>query len=126
MKEGALRHCRILVVEDEYLLADELRSELEDAGAVVLGPVATVEQAMTLIAGEPHIDGAILDVNLGGVMIYPAADMLLERGTPFAFATGYDSSVIPSRFAHVLRCEKPINMGRLVQAVGFAPRAGSS
>lgn len=118
MPERTLRDCRILVVEDEYLLADELRSELGDAGATVLGPVGDIEGALDVIRSEQLIDGGILDVNLSGEMVFPAADMLIERGVPFVFTTGYDESVIPSRFAHVVRCEKPINIRRVTQAVG--------
>ena len=104
MAERTLQNCRILVVEDEYMLADELRTELADAGAVVLGPVGSLEEAVNLISEEQDVDGAILDVNLRGEKVYPAADQFLERGTSFVFATGYDQSAIPSRFEHVVRC----------------------
>ena len=118
MPERTLRHCRILVVEDEYLLANELGTELGDAGAVVLGPVGDVEEALDLVRSEPTIDGGILDVNLGGEMIFPVADLLIERGVPLVFTTGYDESVIPTRFAGIVRCEKPINIKRVTQAIG--------
>jgi DNA-binding response OmpR family regulator len=118
MAEPSLRDCRILVVEDEYMLADELRTELANAGAVVLGPVGTVEDALSLIGKEPHIDGAILDVNLRGQAAYPVAEKLAARGVPFVFATGYDASVIPNRFADVVRCEKPINIRKIAQTIG--------
>lgn len=118
MLERTLRHCRILVVEDEYMLADELQRELEDAGAIVLGPVGAVEDAIDLIASEREIDGAVLDVNLGGDLVYPAAEMLMERSVAFVFTTGYDASTIPARFEHVVRCEKPINLRKITQAVG--------
>ncbi len=118
MPERTLRDCRILIVEDEYSLADELGTELGDAGAVVLGPVGDVEEALDLVRSEPTIDGGILDVNLGGEMIFPAADLLVERGVPFVFTTGYDESVIPTRFADIVRCEKPINIRRVTQVIG--------
>lgn len=118
MAERSLRHCRILVVEDEYMLADELRMELSDADAIVLGPVATIEEAIDLIASEAKIDGSILDVNLGGELVFPVADRLAELGVPFLFTTGYDGSIIPARFADIDRCEKPINMRRITQAIG--------
>ncbi len=66
MAERTLRNCRILVVEDEYYLADELRTELETRGALVLGPVGTLDQALAAIGEARDIDGAILDVNLRG------------------------------------------------------------
>jgi DNA-binding NtrC family response regulator len=118
MAERTLQDCRVLVVEDEYMLADELRTELRTAGAIVLGPVADVEEALGLIRSGQHIDGGVLDVILSGEMVFPAADLLAERGVPFVFTTGYDDSVIPSRFAGVVRCEKPINMRLVRQAIG--------
>ena len=120
MNDRTLRDCRIAVVEDEYLLADELRIELVDAGAIVLGPVGTVRDAMALIEAEAQIDGAILDTNLRGEMVFPVADALEERGVPFLFTTGYDSSVIPPRFQHIVRCEKPTRMSKVAQAIGRA------
>ncbi len=118
MIDRTLRDCRILVVEDEYLLADELQTDLADAGAIVLGPLGTLNQALELIKAEGKIDGAILDVNLCGEMAYPAADLLLERAVPFVFTTGYDESVIPSRFAKVARCPKPVNIRQIRDALG--------
>jgi DNA-binding response OmpR family regulator len=79
MIDRALNHCRILVVEDEYLLADELALELEERGAVVLGPVPTVARALDLLTAEAALDGAILDVNLAGEPAFPVADRLFSR-----------------------------------------------
>jgi DNA-binding response OmpR family regulator len=118
MAEISLQGCRILAVEDEYMLADDLRAELENAGAIVIGPAATVQSAMALVRDEARIDGAILDVNLGGEMVYPVADLLMERGVPIAFTTGYDASAIPARFRDIPRCEKPISMAKVVQGLG--------
>ncbi|MCL9997946.1 MAG: response regulator [Erythrobacter sp.] len=118
MIDRTLRDCRILVVEDEYLLADELQTDLADAAAIVIGPLGTLDQAFELIKAGGKIDGAILDVNLCGELVYPAADLLLERAVPFVFATGYDDSVIPSRFAGVARCPKPVNIRQITQALG--------
>ncbi|WP_294395022.1 response regulator [uncultured Sphingomonas sp.] len=113
-----LHRRRILVVEDEYMLADELALELEDEGAMVLGPVPSVERALALLDGEALPDGAILDVNLGGKPAFPLADLLIDRGVPMIFTTGYDPSVLPERFAHVPKCEKPINISRIAAALG--------
>lgn len=120
MADRALGNCHILVVEDEYMLAHDLQTELEGAGAVVIGPVAALADAIDLIRSTPRIDGAILDANLGGEMVFPAADLLVERHVPIVFTTGYDASVIPSRFSAIARCEKPINMKRVSQAIGRA------
>ncbi len=125
MSEPTLRGCRILVVEDEYMLADELRTELCDAGAVVLGPAGTVGDALDMISRQSHIDGVILDVNLRGEMAFSAADLLVERNVPFVFTTGYDASAIPSRFEHVVRCEKPISLVKILRAIGREIHRGS-
>ncbi|WP_076072327.1 response regulator [Sphingomonas montana] len=119
MLERSLEGCHILVVEDEYMLADELNMELSVLGATVLGPAGTLEDAIHLIASEVRIDGAILDVNLGGQWAFPAADALTHRQVPFLFTTGYDQSVMPSRFADIVLCEKPINIMQITEAVRY-------
>lgn len=120
MADHTLEGCRILVVEDEYLLAEELRLELEDAGADVIGPFGTVGEAAGVIRDEPTLDGAVLDVNLHGEMVFEVADLLAARDVPFVFATGYDASMIPGRFDSTARCEKPIDVRRLRDAIGRA------
>ena len=85
---------------------------------MVLGPVADVEDALDLIMAEGRIDGAILDVNLGGEPAYPVADMLIDRGVPFIFTTGYDGASIPGRFTEISRCEKPTTVRLITQAIG--------
>lgn len=123
MSEAMLQGCRILVVEDEYVLAYEIQDELSDAGAQVLGPFAKVDEAVGLLASEQQVDGAVLDINLGGNWVFPVADLLVEQGVPFIFTTGYDASVIPARFEHIVRCEKPVSVGRVAQAIESAVRA---
>ncbi len=118
MAEASLRGCHILVVEDEYMLADELQTELEDIGATVIGPAGNIDSALDLIRSAPHLDGAILDLNLGGAPAFSLADALMTRGVPLVFATGYDFSSVPERFSHVTRCEKPINIRRITAALG--------
>ncbi|MGJ4948323.1 response regulator [Bradyrhizobium sp. HKCCYLS20291] len=117
MLERPLNDRLILVVEDEYMLADELRCEIGDAGAKVLGPVGTVADALALAKREARIDGAVLDVNLRGEMAFPVADLLIERDVPFVFTTGYDESIIPDRFSKILRCEKPIAVDGIIRAL---------
>lgn len=120
MTDHALANRRILVVEDEYMLASELQRELEDAGAVVLGPAGAVETAIEVIGQEAQIDGAVVDVNLRGEMAYPVADVLADRGVPFVLTTGYDPSALPPRFARIARCEKPVDIAKLARALGRA------
>lgn len=113
---GTIDGKRILVVEDEYLLADDMRNALEKAGAEVLGPVPDVERAFALIGSETP-DAALLDINLAGESVYSVADALLERQIPFIFATVFDESAIPERFASALRLEKPVKSRDVLAAL---------
>lgn len=99
------------------MLAQELRRELEEAGALVLGPESSVEQALARVADEPRIDAAILDVNLGGRPVFPVAEALAVRNTPFLFSSGYEDEVVKARFPHAVTCEKPVDTRRLLDAV---------
>src|SRR3712207_6367004 len=92
---GSLAQCRVLVVEDEFYIADEMALALQKLGAEVVGPVPTKDKALALLASEERIDAAILDINLKGQAVYPVADALAERGVPFVFATGYDQAAVP-------------------------------
>jgi DNA-binding response OmpR family regulator len=113
----ALKNRRILVVEDEFLIAMDLAMALQDAHAIVLGPVVAVQAGLDLMAREPNISAAILDVNVGNEMIFPVADALLERSVPFLFATGEHRTTIPRRFAGVGVCQKPVAAADLIRRV---------
>ena len=89
------------------LIAMSLQDALENAGSVVVGPVPSVEKAIKKIESEPHIDAAVLDVNLGGVLAYPVADMLVARKIPFVFTSGYEDNVLRDRYSRVKNCPKP-------------------
>jgi len=117
MAESALRDRRILVVEDEYLIAMSLQEALESAGAVVVGPAPSVDKALKQIESEPHIDAAVLDVNLGGMLAYPVADMLVARKIPFVFTSGYEDSLLKSRYSQVKNCPKPYRFGAMEEAL---------
>jgi DNA-binding response OmpR family regulator len=117
MREQTLLNYRILIVEDEYLLAEDLREELTRAGAIVVGMTSTVKDALALIEAEGKLDAAIIDVNLGGTPGFPIADRLSERQVPFVFATGYDPSAIPARFRDALRCEKPFSSEVVLRSI---------
>lgn len=113
-----LRDSHVLIIEDEFYVADELKRLLQDEGAVVIGPVASVEGAIAEILRNSRIDAAMLDVNLRGVMAFPVADLLADRKIPFVFATGYDRAIIPRRFRNVVYCAKPIQLRNVVRAIG--------
>src|SRR3954470_681835 len=87
---------RLLIVEDDYLIAADLASSLEELGAEVIGPAGTVEDALELVqrSGET-LDGAVLDINLREQRVYPVATALARHGVPFVFVTGYDTVAIP-------------------------------
>lgn len=112
---SALRGRRVLVVEDEYFFATDLARELEAHGAVVLGPVARIEDALPHLAREGAPDLAVLDVNLGGEMVFPLADELSRQGIPFLFATAYAPWDLPSAFARIPHCEKPVRVRRIAE-----------
>ncbi len=98
---------RILVVEDDFLLALRLETLLGDAGYDVVGPAARLDQALTLIENEP-VDAAILDVNLNGTLVFPLADALARQGAPFLFLTAYsDDHVYPKHLRGRPRLGKP-------------------
>jgi DNA-binding LytR/AlgR family response regulator len=111
----ALQGRRILGVEDDYMLAQELKADLERQGAEVLGPVPDLESARDLLTTSPAPDAALLDINLGGEMVYPLADALRGLGILVAFITGYEASAVPATYAHVPRFEKPVDLSRLVR-----------
>lgn len=117
MVEAVLRDRTVLIAEDEYMIATALERELVRAGAYIIGPAASLERTMDLIDRTDHLDAAILDVNLQGEKVFPAAELLEGRGVPFLFTTGYDQSVIPPRFRDVVRCEKPIGSAHLVRTL---------
>lgn len=85
---ASLQGLRVLVVEDEMMVSMLIEDMLTDLGCTVVGPASRLDEAIEL-AGRAEIDCAVLDVNLGGQPIFPLADILREKGAPFAFATGY-------------------------------------
>jgi len=82
---------RVLIVEDEALLALELQFAFEDEGAQVIGPALSLMKAVEAVAHAPEIDFAVLDVDLAGEDVSPIAEMLLQRGVAFLFHTGHGS-----------------------------------
>lgn len=112
----SLQGRQILVVEDDFLIGFDFAESLKELGAKVIGPVGNVDDALDLLAETIGINGAVLDLNLGGEMSYPIADALAARGIPFVFTTGYDKANVAPRFSEVRRCGKPVLISDLVQA----------
>ena len=107
---------RVLVVEDDYFIADEICTTLRNGGAEVLGPAPDLEHGLDVVKSE-RLDCAVLDINLHGDLAFNLADELRRRGTPSIFATGYDQSVLPGAFSDSVRLEKPVNLSELLRAV---------
>lgn len=107
---------RIIVVEDDYLLANDLCRELRDLGATVLGPAPTPFYAVQLV-GRKKIDAAVLDVRLHGTMVFEVAEMLQDRGVPILFATASDRGSLPSRFQDTPLLEKPLDRKKLLTQI---------
>jgi CheY-like chemotaxis protein len=112
-----LRAMRLLVVEDEYLVADDIRHELQSLGAQVVGPAPSVAGALAMLSGDAAIDGAILDIDLCGEMVFPVAGALHARSVPFVFWTGYGDSMVPADFSDAPRLQKPATAIELVRAL---------
>ena len=112
-----IRGKRVLVVEDEFLIAEDLTFQLQELGAEVLGPAATVEQALAILHSRIAVDGATLDVNLGQEKSFPVAEALIERHVPFVILTGYDAHALPDHLRDIPRATKPFEPGRLVRSL---------
>ncbi len=111
--DDRLKGLRLLLVEDEAMVAMMIEDMLGDLGCEVVGPAGSVARAQELARTETEIAGAILDVNLGGEPIYPVAETLKARGVPFVFITGYGSADIDGRFADAPTVQKPFSMPAL-------------
>jgi len=113
-----LKGKRILVVEDEALIAVMVEDMLMDMGSDVVGPAATIEAALALARAEA-IDAAILDVNVRGERIDPVADALMARGVPVLFATGYGEVKLASG-ATATVIDKPYTQEKLARGLALA------
>jgi len=121
-RPAALQGRRILLVEDEILVGMMVRDMLEDFGFEVAGPITDLAGALkAAVAGG--LDAAILDVNLGGELIYPVAQILAERRVPFIFVTGYDCDSIDKRYAHIPTLRKPVEAHLLHRLLVANPTA---
>jgi CheY-like chemotaxis protein len=110
---------RILVVEDEYLIASEIEACLLRAGAEVDGPWPNVKFALASLDQGGRLDAAILDVNLGhGELAYPIAERLDQLAIPYLFATGNTRGLEALPYTAHLWLEKPITDERLLKALG--------
>ena len=111
---NALSGKRLLVVEDEILVAIDIEEMLKKAGSAVVGPAATLSRALSLAKVET-LDAAVIDLNLGGESSAPLIDLLIERGVPLLLISGYDDpSSLPARHQHLPRLQKPFRTSALL------------
>lgn len=113
---AALVGKKVLIVEDEVIVAFNMECEIEDAGGAVIGPVYSVAEARGMLNG---IDVAVLDININGEQVWPVAEELRTRGVPFVIASAncHDPEAIPAAFADVPRFDKPVAMDRLIARI---------
>ncbi|WP_421570607.1 response regulator [Stenotrophomonas sp. PD6] len=116
---------RVLLVEDESLVAMMVEDCLVELGYEVVALAGTVDDALAALQRAP-IDVAVLDVNLGGTPSFPVAEALEARGIPYLFLTGYDRSAIPEPLRHRYGLQKPFRMRDLDRALHSLQAAGSA
>ncbi|WP_374448937.1 response regulator [Stella sp.] len=125
MASEGIAGARILIVEDEAMIAMLLEDMLEEMGCRVVATAGTLDEAMAAVGAEPALDLAILDVNLGGAETYPVADLLRRRGIPYIFSTGYGVGTLHPDHQDRPTLSKPFVESELLrcldQALGRTP-----
>ena len=108
---------RVLVVEDESLVAMLLETILEDMDCIPVGPASTVEEGLALTADPSPLDAALLDVNVAGRQVFPIAEALKDRGVPFIFSTGYGEGGLPDEWRGHATVQKPFTEAAIRDAL---------
>jgi CheY-like chemotaxis protein len=125
MTSARLQGLRLLLVEDEAMVAMMIEDMLTDLGCVVVDVAGSMAKGLAL-ADKLQIDGAVLDVNLGGEKVYPVADALMAKGVPFIFSTGYSTTRIDAGYAGVPVLAKPYARDNLEKQLILALGPGPS
>ena len=112
-----LHGLKVFVVEDESLVAMQLEDMLLDAGCELVGLAMRVNRALEMLDGDPAVDVAILDVNIGGDKVYPVAEQLRERGISIVFATGYGRAGVEDAWQDCQILQKPYTWGEVEKTV---------
>ncbi len=110
---------RVLVVEDELMIRMLLEGMLSDLGHTVAAEAGSIEEALAL-AKQADFDVAVLDVNLNDESITPVVEVLLQRGVPFVFASGYGQRGVPEAYRQSPTLQKPFQLEALAQAIDAA------
>ncbi|HEY4584914.1 MAG TPA: response regulator [Brevundimonas sp.] len=108
---------RVLIVEDESLVAMLLETILADLGCDVVGPESNIEDGLTAVADVAGLDAALLDVNVAGREIFPVAEALKAKGVPFVFSTGYGEAGLPEHWRGNPTVQKPFTEGAIREAL---------
>lgn len=124
-RPGRLAGLRVLIVEDEMLLAMDYEAMLQREGCIVIGPVPREAKALALIENE-RPDVAVLDLNLNGERPVALAETLTERGVPFVVVSGYARKQVQEPVFHAApRLDKPLNAPDLIEALVALAKSGS-
>ena len=122
--DQGLRGRRILIVEDEFLIAEDLAAYFSQLGAEVIGPAGSLAEGFPLVEAT---EAAVLDINLGGELSFPLAEALMSRHVPFVFFTAYVSIGVPSHLDRIARFLKPASYARVERTLAqrlAAPEQG--
>lgn len=107
---GPLAGRRVLIIEDEYFLADDIVQALTALGARIVGPYGDLREATDVVHRDIAIDAAIMDINLRDEMVFPLARLLRSRKVPLVFTTGYDRGSVEPEFQDVQLWGKPLDL----------------
>ena len=113
----ALQGRRVLVIEDESLVAMLLETILDDMGCAVVGPESNIDDGLLAVTTEGALDAALLDVNVAGREVFPVAEALKARGVPFVFSTGYGEAGLPEHWRGHPTIQKPFTEGAIREAL---------
>ena len=121
-EDNSAQSKRVLVVEDELMIRMLLQDMLDDLGHTLAGEAGRIDEALAL-ARQAEFDIAILDVNLNGQPISPVVEILVARGLPFVFATGYGQRGVPEPYRKTPTLQKPFQADALARALAAAAPA---
>src|ERR1019366_8154708 len=109
---------RVLLVEDDVMISLLFEDMLQEFGCEIVGPACDLKRAIDLAQGEASIDVAVLDVNLGGQVVFPVAEILAKRGVPILFATGLGADGLPVDWRGHQTIQKPMSMEQFAVSLG--------
>jgi DNA-binding LytR/AlgR family response regulator len=111
-----LRPTRVLIVEDEWLIAEQVADALREMGCEIVGPVGQITLALALVKGE-QLNAALIDINVHGDRTFGLATALAEASVPFAFLSGYSKTDLPADWRQRQLLQKPVDGGAVCRCV---------